>query len=296
MWIWSREPGVGPRLGLAIAVMGLVAACSNGGASPAASAAPSVARSSVGASSGAEASLSTRQVDLTVYGAASLKGVLDKAKTDYERANPRTRLTISTDSSSALETQIEQGAPADVFLSADTTNPTKLVANGLADGDPVTFAGNKLTVIVPSDNPAGIKTPVDLARTGVKVIAAGDAVPITKYARQLVANLAKEAGYPTDFVAAYAANIVSKEDNVKAVVAKVELGEGDAGIVYISDARASTKVSTIEVPESADVPASYSGVVVKASKDTAAAKAFLDWLAGPDGQAILTSFGFLPPS
>ena len=181
-------------------------------------------------------------VDLTIYGAASLKGALEKAKTAYEAAVPGTTLTISTDASSALATKIEQGAPADVFLSADTKNPQELVDKGLTDGPAVDFAGNKLTVIVPADNPAGITTPADLAKAGVKIIAAGDEVPITKYATQLVDNLAKEPGYPADFAAAYAANIVSKEDNVKAVVAKIELGEGDAGIVYVTDAAASTKV------------------------------------------------------
>ena len=121
---------------------------------------------------------------------------MTKVKTAYEAANPGTTLTISTDSSRALETQIEQGAPADVFLSADTTNPQKLVDKGLAAGAVVKFAGNLLTVIVPTANPAGIATPADLAKAGVKVIAAGDTVPITKYATQLVANLAKQPGYP----------------------------------------------------------------------------------------------------
>ena len=270
-----------------------VAACSSGGASPATTNQPSAASASVLPGAAASASPAAGG-ELTIYGAASLKGALDKAKTDFEAANPGTTLTISTDSSSALATKIEQGAPADVFLSADTTNPKKLVDKGLAAGDPVTFAGNMLTVIVPADNKAGIKTPADLAKSGVKVIAAGDEVPITKYATQLVANLAKEAGYPANFAAAYTANIASKEDNVKAVVAKVELGEGDAGIVYVTDAKASTKVATVPVPDTANVPATYAGLVVKASTDAAAAKAFLDWFAGPDGQTILSSFGFLP--
>src|SRR5712671_4546303 len=183
----------------------VLAACTNGGASPTASTAPSTAptASTSPAPSAAPAAL-------TIYGAASLKGVLDKARTAYETANLGTTLAISTDSSSALETQIEQGAPADVFLSADTTNPKKLVDKGLAEGAAVAFAGNRLTIIVPAANPAGIKTPADLARSGVKVIADGDAVPITKYATQLVANLAKEAGYPADFVARYTANVASK--------------------------------------------------------------------------------------
>ena len=246
-----------------------------------------------GCSSG---SVRAAPAELTVFGAASLKGALAKVKTAFESTHPGTTLTISTDSSAALGTQIEQGAPADVFLSADSSNPRKLVDGGFADGAPVPFAGNKLTVIVPSANPAGIKTPADLAWAGVKVIAAGETVPITRYATQLVANLAREADYPPDFAAAYAGNVVSREDNVKAVVAKIELGEGDAGIVYVTDAKASTRVGSVPVPDSADVPATYTGVVVKASKDPVAARSFLTWLSGPDGGAILREFGFLPPS
>jgi molybdate transport system substrate-binding protein len=243
---------------------------------------------------GAAASGAPR-LELTIYGAASLQGVLAKVRAVYEAAVPGTGLTISTDSSAALETKIEQGAPADVFLSADTANPQKLVDKGLADGKAVVFATNRLVVIVPSSNPAAITSPADLAKPGIKVIAAGDSVPIAKYATQLVANLAGEQGYPADFVASYTTNIASKEDNAKAEVAKIELGEGDAAIVYATDARASTRVATIEVPESANVPARYAGVVVRRSANAAAA-AFLAWFAGPDGQAILGSFGFLPPS
>lgn len=276
------------RLAALVAVLLLLAACSNGGASPVANSA-SAAPSTV-----ASGDLSAAPTPLTIYGAASLKGVLDQVKTAYETANPGTSLTISTDSSATLETQIEQGAPADVFLSADTTNPQKLVDKGLAEGSAVTFAGNKLTVIVPAANPAGITSPKDLAGTGVKVIAAGDAVPITGYANLLVMNLAGEAGYPADFAANYTANIASKEDNVKAIVAKIELGEGDAAIVYLTDARASTKVTTVDVPENANVPATYAGVVVTTSENAAAARAFLTWFAGRDGQAILGTFGFLP--
>jgi molybdate transport system substrate-binding protein len=204
-------------------------------------------------------------------------------------------LTLSTDSSAALEAKIEQGAPVDVFLSADTTNPQKLVDKGLADGSIVTFARNVLAVIVPSANPASIETPADLANAGVRVIAAGDNVPITKYASQLIANLAAQPGYPADFAAKYTANVVTKEDNVAAVVAKIELGEGDAAIVYATDTTSSAKVRPIDVPDAANVPASSGGVVVKASKHMTAAHAFLDWLAGSQGQAILASFGFRKP-
>jgi len=235
-------------------------------------------------------------VELTVFGAASLKGVLQQAKTAYEAANPGTTVPISTDSSAALATQIEQGAPADVFLSADTKNPKALADKGLAAGSPVTFAGNELAIIVPADNRAGITSAADLARAGIKIIAAGDEVPITTYAAELVQNLAKEAGYPADYAAACAGNVVSREDNVKALIAKIELSEGDAGIVYATDAKGSSKVTTIDVPAGANVPATYGGVVLKASASVAAATAFLQWFSGAGGQAILAEFGFLPPS
>jgi molybdate transport system substrate-binding protein len=276
-----------PRLiALLATVVMLVAACSGAASPTPAPATTAPPPAATAAPSGG----------LTIFAAASLKAVLAKVKTTYEAAHPGTTLTISTDSSSALETQIEQGAPADVFLSADTTNPQKLVDKGLAAGAVTRFAGNLLTVIVPTANPAYIQTPKDLANPGVKVIAAGDTVPITKYATALVANLAKEAGYPADFATRYTANIVSKEDNVAAVVAKIELGEGDAGIVYVTDAKTSTKVGTFAVPATANVPATYSGVVVKASTKADVAAAFLTWFAGADGQAILATFGFLPPN
>jgi len=283
------------RLAAIASAVALVLAACSAGATPPPAASPSAAHvASVSPSSAVPPS--TAAADLTIFGAASLKGALAKVKAAWEAANPGSTLTISTDSSSALETQIEQGAPADVFLSADATNPKKLVDKGLAAGAPVTFAGNELTVIVPTANPAAIATPGDLAKRGVKVIAAGDAVPITTYASQLVANLAREPGYPTDFASAYAANVASKEDNVKAVVAKIELGEGDAAIVYATDATASTKVTVVAVPRSANVLATYAGVAVKASGHVADAQRFLDWLAGPAGQALLAGFGFLPPS
>jgi molybdate transport system substrate-binding protein len=271
---------------LIIAAAAFLAACSGPGPSPTA------AQDSHGVT---PAPATAAPVELTIFGAASLKAVLDKAKTEFEAANPGLTLTVALDASSTLETQIEQGATADVFLSADTTNPQKLIGGGFATEPLVIFASNKLTIIVPNDNPAGIESPADLARAGVDIIAAGDEVPITRYANQLVDNLAKVAGYPAGFASAYAANVVSREENVKAIVAKIELGQGDAGIVYATDAAASTNVATVDVPPDANAAAMYGGVFVKASKHEADARAFLSWLAGPSGQAILGELGFLPP-
>ena len=129
-------------------------------------------------------------IELSVFAAASLKDALAAVKAAYESAVPGVTLIVATDASSTLRTQIEQGAPADVFLSADTKNPDALVDGGLADGQTVVFARNRLTVIVPLDNPAAIATATDLARPGIKVVAAGDEVPITKYATQVVEGLA----------------------------------------------------------------------------------------------------------
>jgi molybdate transport system substrate-binding protein len=148
---------------------------------------------------------------------------------------------------------------------------------------------------VPIGNPARINAPTDIAKAGVRVIAAGPEVPITKYATMLIAKVAATTTDPSAFQAAYTKNIVTNAENVKAIVAQIELGQGDAAIVYVTDARASTKVETVTVPADVNVPASYSGVVVKASANAAAAQAFLDWFAGPDGQAILAGLGFLPP-
>ena len=236
---------------------------------------------------------------LTIYAAASLRAALTRVGADYPATHPGTVLTVSTDSSAALEAQIEQGAPADVFLSADTKNPQKLVSLGLAP-EALPFAGNVLTIIVPRTNggsadPAPVRRPIDLARRGVKIVAAGDAVPITTYARQFVANLARQPGFPSGFAAACDANVVSREDNVSAIVSKVALGEGDAGIVYLTDALSSTEVTTVDVPPGANVVATYAGAALKGSRHPDAARAFLTWLAGPDGQAILRQFGFRAP-
>ena len=156
---------------------------------------------------------------LTIYAASSLTAAFTEMKTAYQAANPGLTLTLSFGASSTLETQIEQGAPADVFASADTSEPAEAGRQGpgraaRSRSSPATC----LTVIVPPANPAGVQTPADLAKTGLKYVAAGDTVPITKYADMLLANLATQAGYPAGFVAAVTANIVSKEDNVAAVV------------------------------------------------------------------------------
>ena len=244
----------------------------------------------------AAAPSSPAPVELTIFAAASLKDALAKARTAYEAANPGTTLIVTTDSSAALETKIEQGAPADVFLSADTSNPQRLVDGGFAAGPPVEFAGNELVIVIPANVPNDIQVPAGLLTPGVRIIAAGDDVPVTRYAKQVLDKLSKLPGYPADFAAKYESNVVSREENVRAVLAKIELGEGDAAIVYNTDALASKSVARIEIPAAANVRAAYAGVAVKGSAHTSAAADFVDWLVSGAGQEVLGQFGFLPPA
>jgi molybdate transport system substrate-binding protein len=225
--------------------------------------------------------------ELTVFAAASLKSAFE-AFAPSVAATSGLAPVFSFDASPALRAQIEEGAPADVFASADVANVQALLDAGLAR-HPVAFACNELAIIVPAGNPAAVASAADLGRAGVAVIAAGPEVPITRYATQLAANLGI-----TD---AYAANVVSEEDNVAAVRARIEAGEGDAAVVYVTDALLSGDlVERIAVPADANVSATYAAAAIVESDQPAEALAFLDLLTGPGGQAALASFGFLPVS
>lgn len=235
------------------------------------------------------------EVRLTIFGAASLSGALTEAGNAYE-TEVTVSLSIAFDSSSALRTQIEQGAPADVFASADTTNPQALVDGGLAVGPVTPFARNRLTIVVPRGNPARIGDPRDLARPGVRIVGAGEAVPISQYVDACLEKLAALPGYPAGYATAVAANVVSREDNVRAALAKVELGEADAAFVYVTDAAASDAVEEVPIPGAPNVEATYGVVAISGSRHPAEAAAFVAWLAGPRGSAILATFGFLGPA
>jgi len=234
-------------------------------------------------------------LELRVAAAASLRTAVVALADAYSQANPAVTITVATDSSAALRAQIEQGAPFDVFLSADVANAEAVADDGLATGDPLPFTANTVALVVPADDPARISSPADLARPGLRLIAAGSRVPITGYVDQVLANLGALPGYPAGYAAAVGANVVSREDNVAAVLAKVELGEGDAGFVYATDAAASSKVRPIPIPATANVRAEYAGVVVRSGAHATTAASFLAWVAGIDGQAVLAPFGFLSP-
>lgn len=227
-----------------------------------------------------------------IYAAASLADAFEAIAEAYE-GETGVQLELAFDASSALRTQIIEGAPVDLFASADVANAQAIVDEGLADGETTIFADNTLAIVTPAEGESAIEAWHELAGD-VRIVAAGEDVPITAYATQLVANLAIMTSEPEGFAAAYAANVRSREDNVRAVLAKVELGEADAGIVYRTDALGSDDVREVAIPDGANVRASHAFVTLAdAAPDTAA---FAAWLAGPDAQAILIQFGFLAPS
>jgi molybdate transport system substrate-binding protein len=244
---------------------------------------------------GAACTAKPAPANLTLYVASSLSDAVVAATAEYKTAHPEVTFTVSTGSSTALRTQIEQGAPADVLLSADLENPLKLFDAGLADGGLVNFTSNRLAIVVPKGNPARLTSPFDLGRPGVRVVAAGEEVPITGYTTSLLGNLTGLPGAPDNLFVTYTYNIVSREEDVRTLLAKVELGEADAGVVYATDARSSDKVDTVPIPDAAQVKALYGGIVIRTSRASDAAHEFLTWLTGPAGQAKLASFGFNPP-
>jgi molybdate transport system substrate-binding protein len=231
---------------------------------------------------------------VTVFAAASLTDAFEEIGALWTAAEPGSELILSFDSSSALRTQIEEGAVADVFASADERNAQTLVGECLAPGPITPFAHNELTIVVPNGNPAGIESAADLADAGVRVVAALPEVPITRYTTDVIANLAALEGYPDGYAEAVTANTVSEEENVRAILTKVELGEGDAAIVYVTDALSSQGVEAIPVPDEANVLATYAAVTVGSSTRPALAADFLAFLVGPEAQAVLESYGFVP--
>ncbi len=230
---------------------------------------------------------------LTVFVAASLTDAFGEIGQAFEAAHPGVTVTFNFGGSQALRTQIEEGAPADVFASANTKEMESLAAAGLAAADaPQIFLTNKLVVILPADNPAALETLEDLARPGVKLVLAAEEVPVGKYARQAIDLMGTAFG--AEFKEQVMANVVSNEDNVKQVVAKVQLGEADAGLVYTSDAVAAPDLKTLEIPAELNVVAKYPIAALAHSADTDLAAQFIAYVLSAQGQAILAKWGFGP--
>jgi molybdate transport system substrate-binding protein len=219
--------------------------------------------------------------EIKVFAAASLTAAFTELGQQYTSANGGTKVTFNFAGSQALATQIQQAAPADVFASADTTNMDKV--KDLV-GTPQNFASNLLQIVVEKGNPKGVKTLDDLANPDLKVVLAAPDVPAGKYAAEAL-NTAKVTVKP-----------VSEEDNVKAVVTKVSLGEADAGIVYVTDVTAGgDKVQGVDIPKDQNVTATYPIASVKAGKAQDKAQAFMDLVLSDQGQQVLKQYGFLPP-
>lgn len=230
---------------------------------------------------------------LTVYAAASLTGVFTEMGDAFEASHPGVTVAFNFGGSQNLRTQIEQGAPADVFASANARELDALVALGLvAAGAPRVFLTNQLVVILPKNNPAGISSLEDLSKSGLKLVLAAEEVPAGRYARQILENLS--ALYGADYSDKVLANVVSNEDNIRQAVTKVQLGEADASIVYISDAVAVPELQRIEIPADMNAIAEYLIAPLAESANSDLANDFIDYVLSSEGGATLRKWGFTP--
>jgi molybdate transport system substrate-binding protein len=222
--------------------------------------------------------------EITVFAAASLTESFTEVGEAFTAANPDAKATFSFDASSALATQIIEGAPADVFASADVANMTKITDESLNGTEPVIFATNLLTIVVAPGNPAGTSGVADLANPDLKVVLCAAEVPCGRYAAQILET------------AGVTVTPVSLEQNVRGVLTKVTAGEADAGIVYVTDVTAAgADAEAVEIPADINVVAEYPIATVAASGSQEVGEAFIDFLLGPEGQAIMASHGFGAP-
>jgi len=221
---------------------------------------------------------------LTVFAAASLKAPFTTLARSFEASHPGTKVTLSFAGSSDLATQLGQGAPADVFASADPANMAKVTGAGLAEGSPRNFASNTLTIAVPPANPARIMSFADLARPGTRVVVCAPQVPCG------AAAVAVEGKTGVRLAP------VSEESSVTDVLGKVASGEADAGLVYVTDVKgAAGKVKGVPFPESAAAVNTYPITALRGSRNKDLAGAFLEEVTGAEGQKVLADAGFGRP-
>jgi molybdate transport system substrate-binding protein len=233
---------------------------------------------------------------LTVFAAASLSEGFAEIGRAFEKVDPGVTVRFNFAGSQQLAAQIEQGAVADVLASADGRWLDYVRGLDRIAGEPRLFARNQLVVIVPKKNLARIEHLRDLTRRGVKIVIAAEAVPVGRYTGTVLVKLARTSGFPPDFPFRVRDNVVSQEENVKAVVGKVQLGEADAGFVYRTDVTPAVarKVRVFEIPEAANVLAQYPVAMLKDAPQPVAAQAFIAFLLGQEGQEILRRHRFLP--
>jgi molybdate transport system substrate-binding protein len=230
---------------------------------------------------------------LTVYAAASLTNAFEEIGKAFEAANPGVTITFNFAGSQTLRTQIEQGAQADVFASANIKEMDALVTGNFISAERAKFfLTNQLLVIMPASNPARLTSLADLAKPGLKVVLAAQEVPVGNYSLQVLDKL--DAALETGFKDKVLANVVSYENDVKQVVAKVQLGEADAGIVFSSDAVAAPELKEIDIPAEDNVVAKYPLAALTNSRNPELAQAFIAYVLSVEGQSVLQNWGFLP--
>lgn len=230
--------------------------------------------------------------ELLVFAAASLTDAFTEIGAAFEAQHTGTAVALNFAGSSQLATQLREGAPASVFASANETQMQAVIDDGRIDPrTAVPFASNTLVVAVPAANPARIVSLQDLARPGTLIVVAVPGVPVRQYTDAVVAKLGP------DFSHAFYANVISEEDNVRQVLAKVALGEADAGLVYGSDITPDLagKVTRIDIPPQLNERALYPLAPLTDAPDPELAQAFVDFVLSAQGQAILGRWGFGPP-
>jgi len=236
-------------------------------------------------------------VTLTVFAAASLTEAFTEIGRQFQAAHPDVKVTFNFAGSQQLAQQLGQGAPGDVFASANKKQMDVAVTAGrVASGSAQAFAKNRLLVIFPKDNPANLATLQDLAKPGLKLVLAAKEVPVGQYALDFLDKAVLDAAFGSIFKDDVLKNVVSYEQDVKAVLTKVVLGEADAGIVYTTDVVGDSagKVGRLDIPDALNTIASYPIARVSDSANADQAQAFVDTVLSPAGQAVLAQYGFLP--
>ena len=235
---------------------------------------------------------------VTVFAASSLTEAFEDAAAVFEKENEGIDVQFNFAGSPALRTQLDQGAPADAYAAADEENMRAAADAGLVEAQAQVFARNALAIIVPRENPGNVHLLPDLAKTSLRIVVAAPEVPVGRYTREVLDKIAADDGFVPGFRESVLANIVSEEPNVKAVVAKVQLGEADAGIVYASDVteELEDELTIVEIPLDFNIVAAYPVAVTVNAGEPEGARAFIDFLLSQGGQDILEEHGFMRAS
>jgi molybdate transport system substrate-binding protein len=238
-----------------------------------------------------------KEREVTVFAAASLNEAFSAMGHEFEHTNPDTKITFNFAGSQQLVQQIAEEAPVDVFASANMKQMNEAVKSGRIDSASIKiFAYNRLVVVCPKENSAGIRSLHDLSNPHLKIVLADKAVPVGQYGLEFLEKCNRSAAFDSSFEQSVLSNVVSYEENVKAVLSKVSLGEADAGIVYTSDISKSAgeHVRTLEIPQALNVIATYPIAVARYTPLHEQAEKFVRYILSDEGQNILGRFGFIP--